>query len=428
VRGRYSRARHAANLESRARGGCHNFPLICFRGPQSRADEVRIFLSYASERRGGAEPIAFALRGRGHKVFFDKNDLPPGGNYDAQIEEAVKQSDLMIFLISPESVAPERFTLTELAFARKKWGSARGRVFPVLIAPTPLSQIPAYLSSVQIMHPEGNAAAEVASFVDELTPIAKPLHILPAVLCMGAVSGWLGGLDIPYPGGDQGLDALPGFIQTLGNQVLFIGYRAHPSVWHVPYVFAMVMALVLFIWDRMSVRRSLWALPITIVAWAAAYWLAFYIVLAFTQQNILKGDDYVPMANQCKTFTDAGDPRAPVAAQSVCEEIDKYREQIKPLITRLNWLVYTVAGMAGGFVGSLLTVFGLGRLSLRLRPLDAVVLITFIGSVTGMLLNPRLFIIVQLSDQDARAWLFVVWQACVATAIAWQFTKAPRSP
>jgi hypothetical protein len=79
---------------------------------------MRIFLSYASEQRTIAEPIAFALRGRGHKVFFDKADLPPGGNDDAQIERAIKQSDLLIFLVSPASVPPGRFTLTELAFAR----------------------------------------------------------------------------------------------------------------------------------------------------------------------------------------------------------------------------------------------------------------------------------------------------------------------
>src|SRR4051812_22133948 len=122
---------------------------------------MRIFLSYASEQRQVAEPIAFALRGRGHKVFFDKEDLPPAGNYDAQIEAAVRSSDFMIFLISPESVSAKRFTLTELLFARRKWHSARDHVLPVLVAPTPLSQIPAYLTSVQILSPEGNLAAEV---------------------------------------------------------------------------------------------------------------------------------------------------------------------------------------------------------------------------------------------------------------------------
>ena len=160
---------------------------------------MRIFLSYASERRAVAEPIAFALRGRGHDVFLDKSDLPLAGNYDAQIEEAIRRSDLMVFLISPESVSRERFTLTELAFARKKWRSARERVIPVMITPTPIDEVPAYLTSVHIMHPEGNAAAELASFVDGLTPIAEPGRILPAALVMGAASGLVSSFKVQSP-------------------------------------------------------------------------------------------------------------------------------------------------------------------------------------------------------------------------------------
>jgi hypothetical protein len=161
---------------------------------------VRIFLSYASERRAAAEPIALALRGRGHAVFFDKDDPPGAESYDAQIETAVGESDLMIFLISPESVEPGRYTLTELAFARHRWRSARGRVLPVLIAPTPLERTPAYLTSVQILKPEGNAAAEVASFVDGIIPVAKVEHALPLAAALGVASGMVsGGVDLFAP-------------------------------------------------------------------------------------------------------------------------------------------------------------------------------------------------------------------------------------
>jgi hypothetical protein len=161
---------------------------------------VRIFQSYASERRAAAEPIALALRGRGHAVFFDKDDLPGAESYDAQIETAVGESDLMIFLISPESVEPGRYTLTELAFARHRWRSARGRELRVLIAPTPLERTPAYLTSVQILKPEGNAAAEVASFVDGIIPVAKVEHALPLAAALGVASGMVsGGVDLFAP-------------------------------------------------------------------------------------------------------------------------------------------------------------------------------------------------------------------------------------
>jgi hypothetical protein len=34
--------------------------------------------------------------------------LPPGGSYDEQIERAVKESDVFVFLISPDSIADGR--------------------------------------------------------------------------------------------------------------------------------------------------------------------------------------------------------------------------------------------------------------------------------------------------------------------------------
>lgn len=129
---------------------------------------MQIFLSYASEDKEIAEPIAFSLRARGHKVFFDRDDLPPGGEYDIRIEKAVERSALFVFLITPDSILKGRFTLTELEFARRKWGSGDGHVLPVLAKATPLEEIPNFLKSVTILEPAGNIAAEVASAVEPL--------------------------------------------------------------------------------------------------------------------------------------------------------------------------------------------------------------------------------------------------------------------
>ena len=76
------------------------------------------------------------------------------------------------------------------------------------------------------------------------------------------------------------------------------------------------------------------------------------------------------------------------------------------------------AGFAGGLIGATLTILGLGRISRRLRPLDAVALVIFVGSAAGTSLALR-------SGDD---WaVFVIWQTAVLAAIAWQFTKpAPR--
>lgn len=123
---------------------------------------MQIFLSYASERKTTAESIAWTLRARGHDVFFDRDDLPTGDTYDDRLQEAVERCDVFVFLISPESVTPGRWTLTELRFAQKRWRNPRHRVIPVLVAPTDKAAIPEYLKVLTILEPSGNVAAEVA--------------------------------------------------------------------------------------------------------------------------------------------------------------------------------------------------------------------------------------------------------------------------
>jgi len=128
-----------------------------------------IFISYASEQRATAEEIALALRAEGHRPFFDRSELPEGDAYNARIREAIRGCDLLIFLLSPESVSDGRYTLTELRFAEEKWRSPAGRVLPVMVRPTDSAAIPAYLRAVVILRPAGNVPAEVVAAVDRLS-------------------------------------------------------------------------------------------------------------------------------------------------------------------------------------------------------------------------------------------------------------------
>jgi hypothetical protein len=57
---------------------------------------MQLFLSYASEDRNKAEQVALAL-GPVHQVFFDRDELPPGGDYNARIRAAIMDADGMIF-------------------------------------------------------------------------------------------------------------------------------------------------------------------------------------------------------------------------------------------------------------------------------------------------------------------------------------------
>ena len=72
---------------------------------------MKAFISYASEYRKVADRIAIGLRQEGIDVFFDRDQLPPGGAYNTSIRKAIKQSDLFIFLISPESVSEAKIKI-----------------------------------------------------------------------------------------------------------------------------------------------------------------------------------------------------------------------------------------------------------------------------------------------------------------------------
>jgi hypothetical protein len=111
-----------------------------------------------------------ALLQEGHEVFFDESELRAAGGYHAKIRKEVKQSDGFVFLISPASLAQGCYTLTELGYAKKKWKDPTGHVLPVMIEPMPMQSVDGYLRAVSVMTPQGNAAAEIADAVSELTP------------------------------------------------------------------------------------------------------------------------------------------------------------------------------------------------------------------------------------------------------------------
>lgn len=141
---------------------------------------MKIFLSYASEIRTRAEGVNAALQAAGHDVFFDREDLPAGLNYDDRIRSAIESSDLFVFLLSPAAVAEGHYTRTELKIARRRWPDPAGHVLPVMVDATPFSALPPYLGSVTVLVPEGNLAAEVVLAVADIERLPSTAPADPA--------------------------------------------------------------------------------------------------------------------------------------------------------------------------------------------------------------------------------------------------------
>jgi formylglycine-generating enzyme required for sulfatase activity len=129
---------------------------------------MKIFLSYASEDRKLVEPIYLALRAQGHKVFFDRSDLPPGEEYDSRIRQAIEGSELLVFFLSPAFLDAGSYTLTELHIAQKTREHPAGKVLPVVLSHVELDRVPPYLKSVTFLEPEGNVTATVADAVHRI--------------------------------------------------------------------------------------------------------------------------------------------------------------------------------------------------------------------------------------------------------------------
>jgi hypothetical protein len=156
---------------------------------------VRIFISYSSKYREICERLQLALEADGrHEVFVDRSELVAGKPFDETLRESIVECDLVIFLISPESVAPGSYALAEMSIAKSRWHHPAGHVLPVKVAPTPKESIPPYLRAVTILEPQGDLVMETVAAVEAA---ARPAHrwrapALIAGIAIAAASGLAG--------------------------------------------------------------------------------------------------------------------------------------------------------------------------------------------------------------------------------------------
>ncbi|MGN6731741.1 MAG: TIR domain-containing protein, partial [Candidatus Binatia bacterium] len=148
---------------------------------------MKIFLSYASQDIESAKAIYLALRDQGHRVFFDRAELPAGDEYHNRIRAAIEKSRLFLFLISPNAVDAGSYTLTELDIADK----AGSKTLPVMIEKTPIESLPASIKEITFLQPDGSLPAAVAAEVHRIASSLRRKHIkqsLAAFVLVGIVA------------------------------------------------------------------------------------------------------------------------------------------------------------------------------------------------------------------------------------------------
>jgi hypothetical protein len=299
---------------------------------------MRIFLSFASEQQNIAETISLALRDRGHSVFFAKDDLPPGASYDARIQKGVDASDLMLFLVSPDSVKKGRYTLTELSYARQRWPNPNGRVLPVLVLPTPLDTVPAYLKAVTILEPLGSIAAETSAEVDKLSKKSHHLSLLKFGL-FGVVSAICSYLSVKIFG-DANTSVL-----SIGSAPFLPGLFFGVLVSACTYQFGARERFLLLV-----------TILFTVIGWVVAVNAA--VEIGNNLGGFSKTQAVVPNVTDNKELSTSEGGNQ--------EDLSTTEPTVRPLPFVLGF-----AGIVGGFIGGVFTFFGIAVASPIFRSTDS---------------------------------------------------------
>jgi hypothetical protein len=97
----------------------------------------RIFISWSGEDRPWVKDFAAALRLQGNEVWLDEQQLKPGDPIEPAIENGLRSSDTVAFVLTPES-ARRRNVLFELgaAIGMKK------RIVPIVDKDMAVSDLP----------------------------------------------------------------------------------------------------------------------------------------------------------------------------------------------------------------------------------------------------------------------------------------------
>lgn len=120
-----------------------------------------IFISYASEDLAIARQLYFALVNLDHNVFFDKENLRSGDEYNFKIIDGIRESDIAILLLSPEFFSENAYCKTELKIMQTNWPIPKGKVFPFITREVSFDILPDYIKSVTISEIHGNLVAEI---------------------------------------------------------------------------------------------------------------------------------------------------------------------------------------------------------------------------------------------------------------------------
>ncbi len=117
---------------------------------QRRADEeLRIFLCHGSEDKEAVRQLHAKLKASGMRPWLDEVNIEPGTEWDESIRNAVKESHILLAILSKRSTAKAGYVQKEIRFAldrAEEMPEGRVYIIPVLLEEC---EIPSRLSRWQ---------------------------------------------------------------------------------------------------------------------------------------------------------------------------------------------------------------------------------------------------------------------------------------
>jgi hypothetical protein len=126
-----------------------------------------IFISYSHKDQDAARDITDQLKAKGYDVWFDREDVPVGASWRAEVTSAINEASAIIMLISPNWSASE-WNQNELTLAL----DLKKPLVPVLIEPT---EIPDAIARRQYIDAAGSreqAIDKIALALEASIPLA----------------------------------------------------------------------------------------------------------------------------------------------------------------------------------------------------------------------------------------------------------------
>ena len=93
-------------------------------------ESMTLFISYAHREALICRLIVYALKARGHKVWFDELNIPHGSDWRSEILKGIEHSSGVLSMLSQDAVKPGGVCLDELSIAV---GVSGGNIRTVLL-------------------------------------------------------------------------------------------------------------------------------------------------------------------------------------------------------------------------------------------------------------------------------------------------------